>query len=134
MSAFVVGREHIAYLVAAATQGGRGVGHCGLIPFEDSSKVGQMLWDENIASVRYRYPDCTDELPGPIGETFEYSHRYQHRRCDPVQTLKAISCLEYQSCEHPGWEDSEARKFCERLRHHAIGQLAGYEEASWEIS
>jgi hypothetical protein len=48
--------------------------------------------------------------------------------------LKAISCYEYQSCEHPGWRKSEAHAFCEALRDMAIGCLPGYDDAPWEIN
>jgi hypothetical protein len=40
----------------------------------------------------------------------------------------------YQSCEHPGWEESEARKFCQQLTEGAIARLPGYEAAAWEIT
>jgi len=53
---------------------------------------------------------------------------------DPLVVLKAIACLEYQSCEHPGWLDSEARVFCQALRRVAITALPGYSAAQgWLI-
>jgi hypothetical protein len=55
------------------------------------------------------------------------------RRLTPVEVLKAISCYEYQSCEHPEWEESEAKAFCEALRDLMIGRLPGYDEAAWEV-
>jgi hypothetical protein len=105
--------------------------------------VGQMLVDACVASVAYRYQDDTD-LPGPIEHywTQPYAHRDfpivadplgGTRAIDPVQILKAISCYEYQSCEHPDWEKSEASVFCDVLRRRAISNLPGYDVAPWEV-
>jgi hypothetical protein len=49
-----------------------------------------------------------ERLAGFIGRPT----RQSAARCwlfDPVQVLKSCDCYEYQSCEHDGWEDSEAR-------------------------
>ena len=132
MSAFMVDREHIAYLVTAASR-------LGLTASTEAKTeiVGQMLWDENRYSIEYRYPDClkTGNYPGPIGETFVYEKHHASRKpFDPVQVLKACGCYVYQSCEHPGWPASEARKFVERLRVRAIRALPGYDEMQWEIT
>ena len=45
--------------------------------------------------------------------------------------LKAVSCYEYQACEHPGWLASEANLFCDALRHKLIGLLTIFGLASW---
>lgn len=82
-----------------------------------------MLWDENYRSVNHRY--------GESEITPEY--RWQPVRRDPVSVLKAIACYEYQSCEHEGWRSSEARQFCDELRHRMIQFLPGYDEAEWSI-
>ena len=50
---------------------------------------------------------------------------------EAIEACKAIDCYEYQSCEHPGWRDSGAKAFCERLRSALIGAMHGYEEAEW---
>ncbi|MGH3857934.1 MAG: hypothetical protein ACRDR6_31490, partial [Pseudonocardiaceae bacterium] len=53
---------------------------------------------------------------------------------DPLVVLKAIACRQYQSCEHPGWLDSEARVFCQALRAVTIPALPGYHQApGWPI-
>lgn len=88
--------------------------------------VGAMLLAENRRSVDWRYAESDIEEP--------YLFREVDRPApDPVGVLKALSCLEYQSCEHPGWRSSEARRFCDALRDFAIGQLPGYDEAAWAI-
>ena len=147
MSAFVVDRGHIWYLVQAAVsrmcreprmswyheEKHRTVSST---EREGLAEVGQMLWDENVRSVKYRYDDC-DELPGPIGCDYQYGRHngcaLPRLRVEPVQVLKACDCFEYQSCEHPGWEESEAHSFLEALRRKAWHALPGYDDARWEI-
>jgi hypothetical protein len=88
--------------------------------------VGHMLLEQNVASVNFRYGG--DERAETI-----YAFEPSGRRPDPVQVLKALQCYEYQACEDPGWEASEAKAFCDALRRRAIGNLPGYEQADWEI-
>jgi hypothetical protein len=95
------------------------------LTMETAGRVGAMLWAENTCSVNWRYAES--ELEGP----YVFDRRAQ--TVDPVWTLKLLDCYEYQSCEHPGWEDSEARRFCDALRHDAIGRLPGYEAAPWDL-
>ena len=149
MSAFVVGREHIRFLVSAA-RSPRIVqyapfsyywnGQRHQLPMNDreaAAKAGQLLWNENIRSVEGRYPDCVgkpENMPGPVDEVFIYAHsRDWTGNLEPVQVLKACNCYEYQSCEHEGWKTSEARAFIEALRSEAIRALPGYETAQWEV-
>ena len=102
--------------------------------------LGFLLWAENIASVRFRYPnDQPGEEPGtykPDG-TPEWSDGYTYkrpqRRLTTVQAFSAISCLEYQSCEHDEWIDSEAYRVLQRLKESLIGVLPGYGSV-WEVA
>lgn len=128
---------------------------------ETASTVGSMLWTENVTSVEYRYSppdreviygegwesDAGFDLPGkyqleliaPSVEPIEVpewlsEYRFQSRPPrKPIEILKAIDCYEYQSCEHPEWEVSEAFAFCDALRRSLIGDLPGYDEAKWGI-
>lgn len=154
MSAYIVSRQHIAFLVEAGlslhpTQHHRmiswvwNVNHetgthdraeLRIGDYQRASEVGQMLWDENRRSVRYRYPNDTDDtLPGPIDETFEYEHKPMIPRSpiNPVDVLKACSGFEYQACEHPEWEQSEAKAYIQALRDNAITSLPGYEDSPY---
>jgi hypothetical protein len=88
--------------------------------------VGLMLLEQNIRSVNCRY--SLDDR----AETM-YAFEPSDKRPYPVQALKALQCYEYQACEDPDWENSEARAFWEALRRRAIGSLPGYEQAAWEI-
>lgn len=162
MSAYIVSKEHIDYLIRAGldlpkrmsyndvlrwtvpheertTDYERGEAwgmtaiqtykdHLRELSIETSASVGQMLIRENHLSVCHRY----DENP-KVEAVDPYEFERSRKPLDPVQVLKAINCYEYQSCEHPDWEDSEANRFCESLRNTAIHVLPGYEEADWEI-
>lgn len=110
--------------------------------YTTADAVGQMLTDECVRSVSHRYPD-TNDLPGTFvltdaGEFGDWFEPYRYPPMQPgnrptaVEVLKLISCYEYQSCEHPGWNSSEAKRFCDALRDWAINDLPGYDEADWE--
>lgn len=62
----------------------------------------------------------------------EYRHERAGRVPTPVETLSILACYEYQSCEHDGWAESEAKRFCEALQGAAIRALPGYDDAPWE--
>ena len=149
MSAFMVDRNHIRFLVATARQ--YAASNYGFSWFyegkytnldtsdrDQASKFGQILWDANLKSIHARYPDTMskpENIPGLIGETYIYAHgRDWPREIAPVQVLKAIAGLSYQSCEYDEWEDSEAYAILESLKSAAIHNLPGYENATWEIS
>jgi hypothetical protein len=147
MSAFILGKDHIDYLVTAAIDLGTGRGE-GLYWSQDGRQAtrvditnadafGAMLIRENVASIRYRYPNWTD-LPDPddyhwerfrlVGYAFKSSVEHLS------QVFMAISCYEYQTCEHPEWEESYAKLICDRMRRAYIARLPGYDEAQWEVT
>lgn len=91
-----------------------------------AGRVGAMLLAENARSFNH----CHDELDWEPAYLF---HPLPGAP-DPLVVLKAIACLQYQSCEHPGWLDSEARVFCQALRAVTIAALPGYHQApGWPI-
>jgi hypothetical protein len=144
MSAYIVEENHIIYLVAAAlsrriNRGSHGKftwwnGEAKEISHYDpagAAAFASELWKENVKSVNHRYPND----PAPIDlftiapqKIDDMLHGWDF---EPVQVLKAISCLNYQSCEHPEWETSNAHAFLEGLKNAAIASLAGYSEAAW---
>jgi hypothetical protein len=151
MSAYMVERNHIRYLLDAAMSPcvhghydhahrwfHNGTWHeLGFGDFERAAQVGQMLWDENRKSTHARYPDTIEDFsnaPGPCEESFLYD---QHRAAshyevyDLAQVLKSCDCFEYQACEHDGWKESEAHAFIMALRSAAWHALPGYENAVW---
>ena len=171
MSAFVVSKEHIDALVAAAVQpphpGWDAGGYVPLRELEEGEKqpagheyeapqgylyfhisfatadaLGRLLWWECVRSVGYRYPSRDGDaelarLPGYGYTLADYEgYRFNERaigRLSGVETLKALDCYEYQSCEHPGWRTSEAKKVCDWLRGKLVASLPGYDEAAWSI-
>jgi hypothetical protein len=92
---------------------------------ESADRVGSMLLAENQRNLNHLYGE----------REIDDSYRYRPGtvRGGWVAVLKAISFLEYQCCDHPGWRDSEAAAFCEALRRHAIHWLDGWDEAPAEI-
>jgi hypothetical protein len=92
---------------------------------ETAHQVGAMLVAENQRSVNFRYDE----------EKMEDLYEYEPYRgkLTPVQVLKAIACFDYQACETPDWDESEAKAFCNALMHRMIVELPGYDEAKWEI-
>lgn len=138
MSAYVVDRDTIRYLVSAAMsprilgqsyhslryQWGDHPFDLGCGDFEAAAHIGQVLWNENQRSVNARYGD-SDPAP-EYGQHVEWFGTF-----DPVQVLKTISCLNYQSCETKDWENTQAAAFLRGLERQCIGALAGYESAAW---
>ena len=147
MSAYMVEREHIRFLVSVARRfardsfGWQRDENGPWMPFDGTDqdaarKLGQILWTTNLNSVEERYPDTKGKpsrLPGRIDEIYIYSHSkdWPSDMIDMVQVLKSIKCLEYQSCEHDGWKRSEAFRILEALTSRTIDHLTGYDKAKW---
>ena len=112
MSAWIVSRTHIDYIVTAAIQ-------AELISMSPD-ETGRMLWRECLASVAYRYPDDTGngDRPGPADFRDSDVDTYTWTET-PVLTggalAKTLGCYRYQSCEHPGWDTSESAALIEKL-------------------
>lgn len=158
MSAFVVNRDHIRYLVSAVQSlsiVGRLNGSLTWIwnqndetetydrgelkPGDnaEASRVGGMLTIENVRSVMHRYPDTSLEkanLPGEVGDDYMYGKHvpwsyYATPDIFPEQVIMACRCYEYQACEHPGWRASEAHAFIKALERYAVsGLIRQYED------
>lgn len=155
MSAYLVDRKHITYLIEAAAkyeayvpkpvvdgiEPDRPFDYVHKFTHKEKEALGQMLWDENVASLEGRYPDTkkTREYPG-TAEAAEDVAYYVHPQkqtfhpdfdFDPAQVFAAIACYEYQSCEHKEWDTSEAHNFCYHLMKDVGRKLPGREEAAW---
>lgn len=150
MSAYMVDREHIRFLVSAARRFARGRDGCfGWVKDgqqswsqfagfnqDAASDLGQILWTANLDSIEARYPDTKgkpERMPGRIGEVYIYAHAkdWPSDMIDMVQVLKSVRCLVYQCNEYEGWEKSEAFRICEALQSAAINSLTGYDKAKW---
>jgi hypothetical protein len=110
MSAFVVSKQDIDILVAA--QAAR-------IQCEDKAtltELGRMLWRENVKSVAYRYDmpaRHASEYAGYLKDIAAY--QYEPQEWNRRAVADAVSCYDYQSCEHPGWEMSKAKRLIEAI-------------------
>jgi len=128
MSAYLVGKTHIATLATYAAGGQRHVSQ----RFGSLVDIANLLAAANADSVNARYR--TDDLP----ELFESSQEvWNAARLElhlPVVMLKACHCLEYQSCEFDGWVSSAARELLTQIESKAIRSLPGYDDAEgWSI-
>lgn len=135
MSAWIVSKQHIDVLTKALFD-------YGLIGDEPPTVVGKMLWDENLESIHYRYPDTEEShrsYPGPLtfrGPTTVARYRYRDRgdrvrtqvwnrekggyaqhtvKLTPTVLLKAAECYDYQTCEHPEYANSRTRALIQAL-------------------
>jgi hypothetical protein len=134
MSAFCVDPEHINAMLTAAFSL---VGHQSVrawhasgvryeLTYANATAVGQMLILANEASVAYRYTEEAESAT-PL-----YLYRpVPVSMLDQTTALKLVACYEYQSCERPDWDGSEAQGFCRWLRHNIIAALPGYDAAPW---
>jgi hypothetical protein len=141
MSAFVVGKEHINKILTAAL-----ISRYGEMSYyyndsrhkvndETIDTIGQMLLDENVKSVMYRYSDSQlTDLPGKTNAEYLIPFKYEVElsSLSGIQIIKLIQCLEYQSCEHPEWKTSEAYAFLEALIRRQFERIQGYDDAQWE--
>jgi hypothetical protein len=147
MSAYIVDKNHVLYILAAissrAIQRGSGFsyyhnGERHRVECDPKSlaELGNLLWRENIASVSHRYPgESSATLPGPRDGLYSVAPadiaRHVWTDINPGQVLKACDCFEYQSCEHSEWPNSEAKAIIDDLRSAAWHSLPGYDKAAW---
>ena len=101
MSAFLLCKAHIDTIVNGAIQ-------LKVIRPDQAEWLGQLLWDENYRSVNHRYSEDNDPP--------EYKHEVYDAPFHPVAIVIALDCYDYQSCECPDWEKTEARQWSQRIR------------------
>jgi hypothetical protein len=144
MSCYQVDKATIDLLVQAAMMAGRGHTDSGLSWYHDdrrrelsncadytgerANEVGQMLTDENRASVDARYNETNE----PDVYTYERFATLADDP-DPKAVLSCLFCYEYQACEHPGWDASEAHMFCIALQKKMVWKLIG-DDQPWGVS
>jgi hypothetical protein len=86
--------------------------------------------ETNVKSVAARYPDDgPTERPGTSGEDIDeaaFGYRFEPRgyTFTVPEALGAIRCLDYQSCEHDGWLESEAYGFLQAFTAALVGKIA----------
>ena len=126
MSAFIVSRRHIEVLANALLA-------YGVVAIDETDadqewKLGTLLWNENIESVSTRYRrDPLGHLPGPSVESFVYLEAkvedVMEYMLQPWSILSLTRCFVYQSCEHDGWDGSQACAYTEALEQEVLKHL-----------
>jgi hypothetical protein len=129
MSAFVVSREHIDAIVATALYGvgqhsslgtkGPGAMELRYYGFNGPTQLGQALERENYASVNYRYRE-QEEPRGPYEWPMDAHGTpadvpYRVKLPTVAEAFRLVRCYVYQACEHPTWDESSVRRFCDDL-------------------
>ena len=123
MSAWIVSENHIRLLVEALYKYEVIAGTTSVTQALTPDQLGQMLWRENHKSVNYRYnkraltPHYTHDSAAVAA--WEYPTTGQGIVRDLVRNPALVYTqarhYDYQSCEHPGWEKSEACSLIARL-------------------
>lgn len=125
MSAWLVTKAHIDGIVQSLVTEG-------IVPMEQATETGAMLWMENWNSLQARYGDT----PPPMDELDNgkpYVWQGIEAPLDPQRVVKALACYDYQSCEHNAWGQSKAYKLTNRLytilfEKHSTGSIG---EGKW---
>ena len=146
MSAWVVSRAHIDALVATIIYGPSDAKFWGglwnsdqkrFYDASDADELGRELWLTCFESVQHRYPSKQpSELPGhghDLAEAETYRFPLATVKIPAVWAIKQCHCLRYQSCEHPGWEDSRSKRLLCNLADSCTDALPGYDEAPWGL-
>lgn len=124
MSAFLVSRFHIDYLVAAARK---------YRILADDEGIGQILLSCNANIIKCRYGD--DEV-SPEEERYEFDANWiaqLEKTIEPLQVLKAIHCYEYQCDSDPEFVFDNAKMVIDTIKDCCIRRLPGYDELLWHI-
>lgn len=144
MSSFVVGSDHIDFMVTAVdvylTRAQRYTVTYGSpsrtidLRSMTDREIGLLMWEANVDGVEAEYGGTIEP------DTRKMVDAYKHRRwmgvpaLSAVNVLKACQFLEYQSGDAPAWEDSAPCMLLDMLRNAAITKLPGYDDAPWGVT
>ena len=92
---------------------------------ETAPAIAAMLYSENVRSVNSRYSERTRRA----GFAYRNVPIFWVR---PEDIIKACDCLDYQSCEHKGWDRSNAKRALVAIRESAVSALTK-ETCTWEL-
>lgn len=127
MSAYQVAPKHIAAIVGSAYS--LFANYLGSYNDSKAHAMAAQLAAENATSVGYRYR----ETVAPVDVSERAIWAAYRRPLAPGHLLKAVHGLEYQCCEHDGWEKSEAYAFLRQVERFCINTWAEYQESPWSI-
>lgn len=125
MSAFICSDRHISTLVYYYGT------NVNLLVYDEIIKIAKVLLKENVKSVNYRYnAKYKTKLKSFDPKT----------SCSLVELYKLANCWEYQTCEHPNHEKSNAWKIIQALKLNILDKLIQsdkfrfeYDIADWDI-
>lgn len=127
MSAFVLAQPHLRALTHFAFA--HGVEE--IDSFSEACRSGEshrdafgrLLLEENVRSVRARYPDLPDvDLIGPEPLTFQAGPNGEVLH-DPLTIIQACSCFDYQACETGDYWSTWAAAAVNRIRRAACNEF-----------
>ena len=146
MSAYILEKAHIDYMLGYLTHRNNCQGTIFYVPnkeaedgwdrFEailgesqDTSKLGQILVDQNYRSVNARYNE--NQVPPPYTYTRQVGQGPDD--FEPLQVLKACDCYDYQACKTDDYHTTQAAWIVDIIRKAAIRDLPDYHDAEWHI-
>lgn len=119
MSAYIVSKQHIDmivnYVYNKRIEDER--------EYRTRDELGQILYDENVRSVNHRYHEKN--------RLFKYTFESPALGLTCVEFIKFLRCLDYQSCERPSYDRSQARRVIVNLVFRAVSDIPGYDDAPW---
>ena len=154
MSAYVCNPEHFGALAALAVRRFNPSGlpggnwnsvissfNIGVSDAQVAGYIAGQLAQANIDSVAARYPnDVSGGRPGPcltdeeiIRQADAWAVRYLKRepKLSIADYFSLCGCYEYQSCEHDGWDKSDAKQQIERIKDGLTRRLPGFSDSPW---
>jgi len=141
MSAWVCTDNHIRLIVT-------GAGRLDLLSKDtDLNHLTTTLARENVLSVDCRYGEETpkrDVAYSPVDRVDEPAIFKDRMSEEELLNLhKQVGCYEYQSCEHPGWDNSDAKGLCDRITdaveealdmtYEQINEMKNYNALPWGV-
>lgn len=100
------------------------------LDWTNAEHVAGMLYDENVASVRYHYGNDAGLIPAV--PPFTTSSIRAARQLSAADALQALAGYEYRACEHPEWLHGEARRWCSSFRR-ALCDVVSSGSDCWSI-
>jgi hypothetical protein len=127
MSAFLVSQNHINKIVNFVTKYDKEIFVVALpsgLKKLSAQTLGDLLLQANLDSVNFRYREK---------EKASFTFKRDLEKLSPVALIKAVHCLNYQSCEVDGWIGSDAFLILCAIEKMATQKLQGYEDAEWGL-
>ena len=80
------------------------------------TRLGEMLWAENVRSYNYRYSNRHADSVGMTFELPDAETMAKLARVPDLTKLGAVCSYVYQTCETPDWEETPAGKMAQAAK------------------